>query len=382
MERSILHMDLDTFFVSVARLHNSALIGKPVIIGGSSDRGVVAACSGGDRGKILRHCKEFGYTVELAKEVWRMIESFAGYSFSKAHSASYAVESFQSLYLKTYFPLEFMVAVINNFGGFYSTRVYVNEAKKAGGTVHLPYVNNSLHKTTLYDTDIYLGFIHIKELEAKYAQLIPQEREANGPYTSLENLVNRTALTLEQTVILIRIGAVRFTGLDKKQLLWQVHGLLAKKKTVPQNILFSSAAKQYMLPIFMTTAIEDAYDEMELLGWPESMTAFDLLRTPFRGETSSTDLIRHVGETVRMVGDFVAAKYVPTASGSMAFGSFIDTERNFFDTVNFPPQFKAYPFKGNGAYLIKGKVIEEFNFASIEVEQMAKLPISADPRSV
>jgi len=68
--------------------------------------------------RFFSNCHEKGYSDEVTKEVWRQIESFAGYSFSKAHSASYAIESFQSLYLKAHFPLEFMVAVINNFGGF------------------------------------------------------------------------------------------------------------------------------------------------------------------------------------------------------------------------------------------------------------------------
>jgi DNA polymerase-3 subunit alpha len=66
--------------------------------------------------KFFQNCRERGYPEDVTREVWRQIESFAGYSFSKAHSASYAVESFQSLYLKAHYPLEFMVAVINNFG--------------------------------------------------------------------------------------------------------------------------------------------------------------------------------------------------------------------------------------------------------------------------
>jgi DNA polymerase III alpha subunit len=64
--------------------------------------------------------------------VWRQIESFASFSFAKGHSASYAVESYQSLYLKAHHPLEFMVAVANNFGGFYRTEFYLHEAKRAG----------------------------------------------------------------------------------------------------------------------------------------------------------------------------------------------------------------------------------------------------------
>ena len=88
------------------------------------------------REKFFANCKQSGYTPELTQEVWRQMESFAGYSFSKAHSASFAVESFQDLYLKAYYPLEFMVGVINNFGGFYPTHLYFYELIK--GRSHDP----------------------------------------------------------------------------------------------------------------------------------------------------------------------------------------------------------------------------------------------------
>lgn len=85
---------------------------------------------------------------------------------------------------------------------------------------------------------------------------------------------------------------------------------------------------------------------------------------------------------MRMVGNFVTAKYVPTARGTMAFGSFLDLEGNFFETTTFPQQFRQYPFKGAGVYLILGKVVEEFGFPSIEMQKMAKLPIKSDPKSL
>src|SRR5215217_2902569 len=87
--------------------------------------------------------KLLGRPEEITKEVWRQVSSFAGYSFSKAHSASFAVESYQSLYLKTYYPIEFMVGVLNNYGGFYTRWLYVHELQKAGAKVHLPCVNLS-----------------------------------------------------------------------------------------------------------------------------------------------------------------------------------------------------------------------------------------------
>ena len=165
--------------------------------------------------RFFSNCREKGYSDEVTKEVWRQIESFAGYSFSKAHSASYAVESFQSLWLKAHYPLEFMVAVINNFGGFYRTWVYVHEAKRSGATVQLPCVNKSNYKTTIYGTDIYLGFIHIMSIEYKLAQSIEMIRNEGGPFTDLSDFVARVSPGLEQLILLIKAGALRFTGKKK-----------------------------------------------------------------------------------------------------------------------------------------------------------------------
>ena len=331
--------------------------------------------------KYYSHCKQSGYSDSVAKEVWRQIESFAGYSFSKAHSASFAVESFQSLYLKTYYPIEFMTAVINNFGGFYTTRVYINEARNAGATIHLPCVNRSNYYTVLYGTDLFLGLIHIKDLESTVAQLIPQERVTNGNYTSLQDFVTRTHILLEQLIILIRIGAFRFTGENKKALLWEAHVLLNKSAKPEYPKLFTSPVKSFALPVFETDTLEDAYDEIELLGFPVTISMFDMLRTDYRGDITPNELINYVGKEIRMVGDFVTAKYVPTVrKETMAFGTFLNHEGKFFDTVHFPPSFRTYPFKGRGVYLIKGKVVEEFGFPSIEVDKMAKLPIKSDPR--
>ena len=332
--------------------------------------------------KYYDYCKQSGYPDAIAKEVWRQIESFAGYSFSKAHSASFAVESFQSLFLKTYYPIEFMTAVINNFGGFYRTWVYVNEAKKAGATIHLPCVNNSNHYTVLKGTDLYLGFIHIKDLETALAQLIPQDRSANGLYSGMEDFVSRTHVSLEQLIILIRTGSLRFTGKGKKTLLWEAHLLLNKTAKTDCPKLFTSAVKSFVLPDFDTSNIEDAYDEIELLGFTVTISMFDMLRTNFRGDCAAKELIAYVGKVVRIVGQFVTHKGVATVRKQMmAFGTFLDTQGDFFDTTHFPPALRAYPFRGAGMYLILGKVVEEFGFPSIEVEKMAKLPIKPDPRS-
>src|SRR5690606_6787588 len=164
-----------------------------------------------------------GYPEEITSEVWRQIESFAGYSFSKAHSASYAVESFQSLWLKAHYPLEFMVAVINNFGGFYRTWVYVQEARREGALIEAPCINRSTYKTTIYDKTIFIGLIHIQGLETNLAKSIIIERNKRGIFSDIDDFISRIGPGLEQTIILIRTGACRFTGKSKAGLLWGAH---------------------------------------------------------------------------------------------------------------------------------------------------------------
>ena len=330
--------------------------------------------------RFFSNCREKGYSEEITKEVWRQIESFAGYSFSKAHSASYAVESFQSLWLKAHYPLEFMVAVINNFGGFYRTWVYVHEAKRSGASIQLPCVNKSNYKTTIYGTDIYLGFIHIMSLQDNLARSI-EEARCDGPFTDLADFVIRVCPGLEQVILLIRAGAFRFTGKNKATLLWEVHMMMNSKNQEQIRPLFSPPVRNFSLPELEQGKLEDAYDEIELFGFPVSLTWFDMLETRFRGDIFSRQMNDYVGKKMRMVGHLVTIKYIKTIKKEwMNFGCFIDAEANFFDSTHFPQSLKNYPFKGSGTYLILGKVVEEFGYPSLEVEKLAKLPVKRDIR--
>ncbi len=321
--------------------------------------------------------------VEITKEVWRQIESFAGYAFSKAHSASYAVESFQSLYLKAHYPLEFITAVINNFGGYYKTWVYFNEARRCGANIQLPCVNRSNHKTNIYGDRIYVGFIHIQNLEHKLALRIVEERCISGVYADLEDFVERVHPGLMQLILLIRVGALRFTGISKSRLLWDAHLFFGKSKNeVMQSSLFKVRSKQFKFPALEHNDLEDAYDEIELIGFPVTLTYFDLLKTKFRGEIKALEMKANMSKTVRMLGELVTRKYVKTKKGEiMHFGTFIDDDGEFFDTTHFPNSLKYYKFRGHGVYLILGRVEEEFGFPSLVVEKMAKLPVKEDPRN-
>jgi DNA polymerase III alpha subunit len=325
------------------------------------------------RETFFNNCKERQYEDALAAEVWRQIESFAGYSFSKAHSASFAVESYQSLFLKTYYPVEFMVAVINNFGGFYSRELYFHELKKTGATIHLPCVNNSKYFTAVTGMEVHMGFVHLDGLEKNFAEQIITERSIGGAYKSLYDFIERLKPAIAQLNILVRIGAFRFTGSSKKELLWEANFLQKQNKSVSGTQLFSSEPAQFRLPALAQHPLDDAMDEIELLGFP-LCNVFDLVDDDLSMYLPASRIGEYVGKEVKVLAYLITTKPVRTSNNKvMFFGTFVDASGDWIDTVHFPDSHANYPLEGKGFYRMSGKVVEEFGVFTIEVRVCRKV---------
>jgi len=334
--------------------------------------------------RFFENCRVKGYPQHVIDRVWYEIESFSGYSFSKGHSASYAVESYQSLYLKAHYPLEFMVGVINNFGGFYRTEFYFHEARMSGAHIEAPCINRSDYLTTITEKTIFIGFIHLKSLEVKVAKHIAVDRERGGPYRSLDNFLRRTpGIGLEQVRLLIRVGAFRFTGKSKQKLLWEAMLFLSEVQTRPPHLrsqmvaedLFDTEPRNYPLPALQRNELEDAFDEIELLGFPLT-DPFRLLQTKDYGDITARELLSKINRRVRIVGYVVTTKDTATLKGEpMHFGTFYDSKGEVFDSVHFPDIARKFPFRGRGFYELQGKVVDDFGVSIIEVTSMQKLPM-------
>lgn len=333
------------------------------------------------KAKFFSNCKEKGYTDELTTEVWRQTESFAGYAFAKGHSASYAVESYQSLYLKAYFPLEYMVATLNNGGGFYSREHYLHEARMHGAIIEAPCLNKSKSKVFIKENTIYLGLNMINGLESKLIDSAVTERESNGQYHSLDDLTNRVNVSLEQCILLIKSGAIRFSKKSKKELLWRAYFILGhQKKSDPQAALFSEPLKDYKLPSLNTEKYEDAFHEFEFLGFP-LCNPFELLEKSLPPHHLAREVHNFLEKQVLVIGYLVHTKSTSTSKGKkMQFGTLIDHEGEYLDTVHFPNSHNLHFIKGRGIYKVTGIVKEEFGHYSIEVNQAERLAIIPDPR--
>jgi DNA-directed DNA polymerase III PolC len=156
-----------------------------------------------------------GVPAETGERIWEMMAAFAGYGFPKAHAASYARVAWRSAWCKSHFPAEFMAAVLANWGGYYSQRVYLSEARRIGLKVRPPHVNySSPHFSVrkLEGTDeraLFMGLDQVKELTRQTIGRMMR----HVPFTSLEDFLIRVDPRVLEVENLARVGA--FDGLGK-----------------------------------------------------------------------------------------------------------------------------------------------------------------------
>ena len=169
---------------------------------------------------------ENGYSLEIAKQIWEDAEKFAKYAFNKSHSAAYAILVMRTAYLKAHYPNDFMAAVLSSYMGNTDRLIrYISSCNHNGTPVLPPDINSSNAEFTPVEEGIRFGLVGVRGVGRNVADEIIAEREANGPYTSLHDFVNRldakcyNRKTLEA---LIKGGAFDSTGYTRKQLMYFV----------------------------------------------------------------------------------------------------------------------------------------------------------------
>ncbi len=331
---------------------------------------------------FMASCLQRGHAPEFASSIWKQIESFAGYAFSKGHSASYAVESYQSLYLKAHYPLAYLTACINNFGGYYRTEIYVHEARRFGAQVEAPCINEGAYSCVLKEKRLILGFNLVAGLEIQISDKISAARNINGNFIDFEDLLKRVAIPLEQLSILIRVDALRCFKQPRKALLWQAHFYHHKQRYInAKQELFEVKQKKQHLPELEEHPLEITFEQFELLGFP-LCDPFSLLAQPLPSSLiSADDFPKYTHQHIHTFGYLVSIKQTKTSKGdTMCFGTFLDPSGDFLDTVHFPQITARYPFCGKGVYRITGKITEEFSYFTLEVATLEKLAFAEDVR--
>lgn len=153
--------------------------------------------------KFIQACVDRGIEKDVAETVWAKMEASASYSFNKSHAVSYAALTYITAWLKTYYPVEFLLSCLNNTDKEDKKQKIYNELQSLGKTIKNPDVNKSKAITTEDDNNIYLSFNLIKGVgEAAIKKIIK-----NQPYDSFEDFCDRSGVNKTVKKALIECGA-------------------------------------------------------------------------------------------------------------------------------------------------------------------------------
>jgi error-prone DNA polymerase len=339
-------------------------------------------------GKKLQDYKEMFYAGSAARgvapkvidEVWSMIMSFSGYSFCKPHSASYAMVSYKSCYLRAHYPAEFMAAVLSNQGGYYSAFAYISEARRMGLGILLPDVNESRAAYWGKNRTIRVGLMQLKGLRTAALQKILEERKKK-PFSSLNDFLCRADLDPSDLKILIKAGALDGIsgGATRPEMIWKAlawqEARLSRRpiaRSLFQDMpeIIPPRTPQYSARTVLQHELETLdflISRHPLTLYKEQLSKLKLVR----GE----NLLKHVGKRVATVGWRVTGKVVTTSKDDpMEFISFEDTTA-LYETTFFPETYARFCHILNRSrpYVLTGLVEEDFGVATLTVDSVRLL---------
>jgi DNA polymerase III alpha subunit len=339
--------------------------------------------------RFLKGAAARGVEPEVAREIWRQIESFAGYAFCKAHSASYARVSFQVAYLKAHYPAEFMAAVLSNGGGFYGPSAYIEEARRMGLEILPPDINRSSLDYHGAGRRIRVGLSTIAGISRRCLERIVASRETGGFFTSLADFCTRLKPDYAGARTMIRCGAFDSFELTRPELLWRLEFLFERSahRGVGEEAESGAAA---MFPDIDLSAIRRVIPrlaeysfpcrlrlEKEILGFTVSAHPLALFVRSGDGGSlvPARELPAHQGRRVRIIGRVIARKRIRTSKNqSMMFLS-LDDPGGTFEVVIFPDCYRKYsPVAiGPGPFLVTGRLMQEHGVLTIVADKLEQV---------
>jgi DNA polymerase-3 subunit alpha len=229
-----------------------------------------------------------GIEERKARELFEVIEKFAGYGFNKSHSAAYAMVAYQTAYLKTYFPVEFMAALLSSSINSLDTVVkYIADCRNHNIPVLPPDINESHKNFTVKEASIRFGLAAVKNVGEAAIDSILEVRQ-KGKFSSLFEFCQRVDIRkVNKRVLesLIQCGAFDSTGHRRSQMMASVEDALdyghkiQKEAADPQMQLFGrKSGGQPMNPPAMPDIPE--WDQKQRLELEKESTGFYITGHP------------------------------------------------------------------------------------------------------
>jgi len=280
-----------------------------------------------------------GVPSETGERIWEMMAAFAGYGFPKAHAASYAKVAWRSAWCKTHFPGEFMAAVLANWGGYYSQRVYLSEARRLGLTVRPPQVNFSDGNFT-YKEDrdgqkaLFMGLDQVRDLTRRTIERIQREQ----PFNSLEDFLARADPRPQEAANLARVGALEAFGSIPSIL----HRVERGGWQAGQPSLFDWHPSKSEHRTEDWTVEQKAAAQKELLGISLEAHPLELAAEKIKqaGAITTVEAAGRVGQQVTVAGMRQSGHRSRTAKGEFMMFLTLEDLTGMLDVVVFPDVYR------------------------------------------
>jgi DNA-directed DNA polymerase III PolC len=299
------------------------------------------------RAEFFQSAQLRGHAQEKIVEVWSLVTGFAGYAFCKAHSTAYGVEAYQSAWLKKYYPVEFMAAVLSNGKGFYHPIVYVLECHRLGIALLPPSINQPGPLFKPEGQFIRVPVRCVKGLRVKTSERILAERERER-YQSLADFFRRVAPSAEEMEAMLRVGAFDEFGKPRTAQFWECQILQRTFGTAGgglQGLLLPPPGMDRLpeVPLQEPTRRERLESENELLGFTASGHPLELHDHITWGTYCPVSRLgKHVGEEVVTCGLVVEQRTHHQITGEpMKFLTLADWT-GMVETELFAQTYKSY----------------------------------------
>lgn len=255
--------------------------------------------------KFIQGATAKGFSEAVSINIFEKMSSFAEYGFNKSHSAAYAYLAYQTAYLKSHFPVQFMASLLSNkMGNMEEISMYLNECHEMGIEVLPPDVNESEKDFTTKGNKIRIGLAAVKNVGATALDSIFSARKRNGRFTSLFNFcedVDLTKVNKRVTESLIKSGAFDSLGLKRKHLFDNVNRAIEqgqkarKEKQTGQQLLFDSVELESVRVQKESLRWNNRNSEETRLSFDESMYNF---QSPSEPEWDNATMLANEKETL------------------------------------------------------------------------------------
>jgi DNA polymerase-3 subunit alpha len=248
-----------------------------------------------ERRNFIAGAKKNEFSAEVADQIFKLIEPFAGYAFNKAHAVSYALIAYQTAYLKSHYPVEYLAALFIAFTD-HSEKIAtaVTECRRLNISVLPPDINRSradfIIEKPVDGTDaIRFGLVAVKNVGAGAIESIIQERDEGGDYKSIEDLCRRADLgSINKRVMesLIKAGALDCLG-ERGTLLANVASILSlaqreqKLKETGQSTMFDLWGEKVNVPMPSLAMVDTEISTKDKLSWEKELLGVYLSEHPF-----------------------------------------------------------------------------------------------------